>query len=140
MPDLRLAESEGDIAAAFVAMSELRPHLSEQAFVAQVRRQQSEGFQLLVASREGLVLGCTGFWIAEKLAWGKHLYVDDLVVCHDFRNEGAGKAMLDYLEQLARTCQCISMHLDSGVQRFAAHRFYLREGYHISSHHFAKTL
>ncbi len=28
----------------------------------------------------------------------------------------------------------IKLQLDSGVQRFGAHRFYLREGFHISSH------
>jgi hypothetical protein len=32
------------------------------------------------------------------------------------------------------------LDLDSGVQRHDAHRFYLRERMHISSHHFTKRL
>jgi hypothetical protein len=32
---------------------------------------------------------------------------------------------------------CRQLELDSGVQRFGAHRFYLREGFDISSHHFS---
>jgi len=32
---------------------------------------------------------------------------------------------------------CGQVHLDSGVQRFAAHRFYLRNGFDIASHHFS---
>jgi hypothetical protein len=32
------------------------------------------------------------------------------------------------------------LDLDSGVTRFDAHRFYLRERMHIQSHHFALAL
>jgi hypothetical protein len=47
--------------------------------------------------------------------------------------------MLDWLKAHALELGCRQLQLDSGVQRFGAHRFYLREGFHISSHHFAIT-
>jgi len=31
----------------------------------------------------------------------------------------------------------MQLHLDSGVQRYMAHKFYLREGFIIASHHFS---
>lgn len=40
----------------------------------------------------------------------------------------------------ARAAGCSVLDLDSGVQRFDAHRFSLRERRHISSHHFSKRL
>jgi len=55
------------------------------------------------------------------------------------RSTGAGKRMIDWLKEHARSLGCRQLELDSGVQRFGAHRFYLREGFHIPSHHFAIT-
>ncbi|MFT4788294.1 MAG: GNAT superfamily N-acetyltransferase [Paraglaciecola sp.] len=81
-----------------------------------------------------------GFVIASKLAWGKHLYVDDLVTAPLRRFTGVGSQMLKWLTDYGAKQQCIQLHLDSGVQPFAAHRFYLRAGFHISSHHFALDL
>jgi hypothetical protein len=40
----------------------------------------------------------------------------------------------------ARAAGCGELHLDSGVQRFAAHRFYLRERMEIMAHHFRLKL
>jgi hypothetical protein len=51
-----------------------------------------------------------------------------------------GGALFDWLVQLAREHECRELHLDSGVQRFDAHRFYLGKRMHITSHHFALKL
>jgi hypothetical protein len=48
--------------------------------------------------------------------------------------------VLDWLAGVAREEGCGSLHLDSGVQRHGAHRFYFRKGMSISSYHFSKLL
>lgn len=35
---------------------------------------------------------------------------------------------------------CEELHLDSGVQRFPAHRLYLKFGFDIGAHYFSKAL
>jgi GNAT superfamily N-acetyltransferase len=80
-----------------------------------------------------------GFVVGTKLAWGKHIYVDDLVTAEGQRSKGAGKMMIDWLKSHALALGCNQLHLDSGVQRFDAHRFYLRERFNIGSHHFSIT-
>ena len=55
------------------------------------------------------------------------------------RSKGAGAEMMRWLKAHARELGCEQLHLDSGVQRFAAHRFCPREGFEISSHHFSIT-
>lgn len=64
------------------------------------------------------------------------LYVDDLVTDDTVRSKGYGKAMLDWLLSQARSEHCDTLELDSGVQRFDAHRFYLVHRMAIVSHHF----
>ncbi len=83
------------------------------------------------------ILAAAGFNVGEKLAWGKHIYIDDLVTNAQFRSRGVGKFILDWFKTYALEIGCEQIHLDSGVQRFSAHKFYLREGFNIASHHFS---
>ena len=65
------------------------------------------------------------------------MYIEDLVTDPERRSSGLGRVMMDWLKSHAREHECEQIHLDSGVQRFPAHRFYLREGFNIASHHFS---
>jgi GNAT superfamily N-acetyltransferase len=137
---LLLAESDAEIAACAPVMAQLRPHVASEDFVARMRRLATEGYRLACAVEGGAVVAVAGFHVRENLAWGRHLYVDDLVSDAAQRSRGAGAALIEWLAALARREGCASLHLDSGVQRFAAHRFYLRERFAITSHHFALDL
>lgn len=121
-------------------MQELRPHLTSDAFVSQVERQQKEGYHLAMAEVKGEIRALAGYRFLENLAWGRLLYVDDLVSRSVDHGKGFGSALFDWLIQEAIRAKCEQLHLDSGVQRFGAHRFYLHKGMNITSHHFALVL
>ena len=141
MAQVHLAESDEDIGRCFPVMTELRPHLAGGDFVGRVRRQQQEsGYQLACLEEGGVVQAVAGFRIAEFLAWGRILYVDDLVTTAQTRSRGHGQKLFDWLLAHAREKGCAEFHLDSGVQRFDAHRFYLRNRMEIRAHHFSIPL
>lgn len=123
-------------------ITELRPHLGDAAaFVEQATRQiRDGGYNLIYREREGTVCAAAGYRISENLAWGRFMYVDDLVTSAHFRKQGHAAALMDWLIDEARRQDCAQLHLDSGVQRFDAHRLYLNHGMRISSHHFALEL
>lgn len=134
---LSVAEGDGEIRAAFSVLQQLRTHLeSAEELVERVRRQESQGYRLLCAWRGSEVVGCAGFRRVESLFAGRYLYVDDLVVCASARSLGVGRALIDFLRDLAQSEGRLELHLDSGVQRKDAHRFYHREGLTIASYHF----
>tara|TARA_R110000782_G_scaffold119230_2_gene209916 strand:- start:91 stop:546 length:456 start_codon:yes stop_codon:yes gene_type:complete len=135
-----IVNTQEQLARCFPLMHQLRLHLTLKEFLLQTRQQQANGYQLLQAVYGQNICGLAGFSLGQKLAWGKHLYVDDLITNENQRSMGVGGAMLKWLEQYALQHDCDQLHLDSGVQRFSAHKFYLREGFVISSHHFAKSL
>ena len=137
---IKIAELDSEIAACFPVMRELRPHLREEEFVARVRRQNETGYLLSFLEDEGRVFTTAGYRYNENLAWGRHMYVDDLVTLAEGRSRGYGKKMLDWLIAESRARDCDEFHLDSGVQRFGAHRFYLTQRMDITSHHFALRL
>lgn len=126
---------------AFPAMKELRPHLRDaEEWSGRVERQMLQGYRLIGIRREGLWVALAGYRVGENLAWGRFLYVDDLVTLPAVRGHGYGSALLDWLVVEAKRLHCEQLHLDSGVQRFAAHRLYHRAGLRISSHHFSEEL
>lgn len=137
---VQLAESDAEIAACAPVMAQLRPGVADQDFVARVRGLATGGYRLACVVEDAAVVAVAGFHVRENLAWGRHLYVDDLVSDAARRSRGAGAALIEWLVSHARGQGCTSLQLDSGVQRFAAHRFYLRERFAISSHHFALDL
>lgn len=134
---LFIAKSDEQIQSCFPAFSALRPHVKPEQFLPQVRRQQSQGYQVLALAHEGEVRSVAGFRITEFLAWGKVLYIDDLSTLPGERGQGFAGTLLDWLIQHAQENHCRGLHLDSGYARNAAHRLYLNKGLQLNCHHFA---
>lgn len=141
MPTILIANTDSEIQRCFPVMAQLRPHLIEAEFVARVRRQnQCAGYSLVFVEEAGRVTSVAGFRISECLHNGRYLYVDDLVTDESARSRGHGGLLFDWLVQHARDNDCNVLTLDSGVQRFDAHRFYLAQRMDIVCHHFALKL
>lgn len=134
-----LDDAQG-LRAAWPVVSELRPHLDPQSFVDRVAAQRAEGYRAVAMFESDVCVAFAGFRPASMLARGRALYVDDLVTSARSRSSGHGARLLRWLVEEAHRLGCARLHLDSGVQRHAAHRFYLRHGFDISAHHFGLAL
>lgn len=138
---VRLATSDEDIMKCFPAFLELRTFLKKEEFLFRIRRMMTTGFRIAMLEMEdGTVPAVGGFRFEEMLHRGYSIYIDDLSTMEKFRSKGYGEKVLDFIIDLAKKENCSTVHLDSGVQRFAAHRFYLRKRFEISSHHFVLRL
>ncbi len=137
---IKEAATDPEILGTFQTIRYLRPHLKEEEYLEVVRRLQLSGYRLAFAAEGGEVRCVAGFRVVESLAHGRFLYVDDLVTGEHTRSEGHGKRMLDWLVGVARKEGCRSLQLDSGVQRYDAHRFYRREEMSTFAYHFSKAV
>jgi GNAT superfamily N-acetyltransferase len=136
-PSIQVAESDPAILACYPLIAELRPHLTDPvAFLEQVRRQQAQGYRLVWIESQGIMRALAGWRLSEHLAWGRILYVDDLVTRAEDQGRGWASQLFDWLVAEAARAGCANLHLDSGVQRFPAHRFYLHKGMNLTCHHF----
>ena len=131
------AESDAEIEGCWPVLVQLRSNLRKEDTVPTIRKQFAEGYRLAFVRRDGNVVGVAGYRILHNLVKGRHLYVDDLVTDEATRSRGVGTELMEWLCEFARAQQCAWLELDSGVQRFDAHRFYLRHRMFISSHHFS---
>ena len=141
MEKIRLIESQDDIRRCYDVVHELRTHLSMDEFVSQVGRQMDrQDYKLACLENAGDVAAVAGFRFIEMLAWDRAMYVDDLVTAARARSKGYGGRLFDWLVELAKKEGCAQFHLDSGVQRHGAHRFYLQKRMDITSYHFVMNL
>ena len=137
---IKLVQTDDEIADCFPAMKQLRTELAEDAFVSTVRGLMTDGFRLASLRAENQVACVAGFRISSNLVLGKHLYVEDLSTLEAARSRGYGAQMMAWLRSLAKAEGCTVLHLDSGVQRYRAHKFYLNQDMFIVSHHFAQKI
>jgi len=134
--EIRLAATDSEIMGCLPVLRQLRTDLVEDEFVRRIRLQQAGGYRLCYLAEGGIVRSVAGFRLIENLASGRVLYVDDLVTDSGARSRGFGQKLLEWLLEEAQRLECDTLELDSGVQRFDAHRFYLRNRMHIVSRHF----
>lgn len=137
---IKPAQNDNEIADCFHTMKELRTELVEDAFVPLVRELMTDGYQLAYLRDETQVVCVAGFRISKNLFFGKHLYVEDLSTLESERSKDYGKQIMVWLRNLAAAEECQAIHLDSGVQRHRAHKFYLNRNMNIVCYHFAEKL
>lgn len=130
-------EKNSDYSAVLEVMLQLRTNYDAETLVSQIEKQQASGYQVVYVKSSAGILAVSGFRVGEKLAWRKHIYIEDLVTNASYRSSGVGQFLMSWFKQYAVEIGCEQIHLDSGVQRFPAHKFYLREGFNIASHHFS---
>lgn len=138
--NIHIATTDTEISACYPLMRELRPHIAEHTFLARIRSQEASGYRLIFCGASDNPLALAGFRIGENLAWGRFLYVDDLVVHPHHRSKGHGAKLMAWLRKYAAGHDCSQVHLDSGMQRADAHRFYECEGMVKAGFHFIETV
>lgn len=138
---LRHAESDADIVASFPVLHQLRPHLVDEAeTLARVRRQQQEGYRLLLATDRDEVVGAAGYRFQENLVRGRFVYVDDLVVHERIRRQRLGVRLPDEVARIARQAGSDWLVLDTALGNALGQRFYFRWGMLSTALHFARRI
>lgn len=146
---IKIAQTEADVQRCIPAMLALRPHLTEEKALEQIRYMQ-ENDRYVVAyvdnsdpdSAETAAPAAIGYRYMNLLFSGKTLYIDDLSTLPDQRGNGYAGQLLDFVIAEARNAGCSVVTLDSGhkAERYDAHRLYLNKRFNIVSHHFALKL
>lgn len=138
------AEDTGRTYAAFCVLREGRPVMATaESFTDWVnQRQRPEGYRVVAAFLPGEpdAVAAAGFRVLHQLSKARFLYVDDLVTLPTHRANGYAGMVFDWLVEEARRQGCEQLHLDSGHQRFDAHRFYLKRGMIMNAHHFSLNI
>src|SRR5262245_57804525 len=105
------ARTDSEILECYPIMSQLRTSVREADFVATVRRQFAEGYQLAFIRQREKAAAVAGFRVLNCLAWGRFCNVDDLVTDAKARSNGLGKILLEWICDFARREDCERVEL-----------------------------
>lgn len=140
-PNVKKMETDDEISSTYQVIKQLRPHLIEGEYLEQIKRlQDNYNYTLVAVMERESVKAVAGYRITESLAWDKYFYVDDFITDENSRRKGYATLLWDWLIKQAIDSNCEQFHLDSGVHRHDAHRFYLKSGLDITCHHFQTQL
>ena len=124
--EVRELATDAEISAAYPLARQLRDRIREDTFLAEVRRQQADGYRLYGGFDGGRLVALAGVRRSHTLSRGEHLFVDDLVTHETVRGQGHGRAMLDWIGERAAAEGIPRVYLDS---RATARGFYERAGF-----------
>jgi GNAT superfamily N-acetyltransferase len=136
-PRVNEAKSDEEVRHCWPVFHELRPHLTEAEYMRRWQVQRDEGYRMVFLELDDVVVAAAGFRLMNTMAWGKILYLDDLIALASQQGRGWGSALLRWLQAEAMSKQCDAVHLDTGYHRHAAHKAYLRHGFEMNCHHLA---
>jgi len=121
-------------------MSQLRPKIRREDFVARVLQLSAATGLCLAYLDDGGIKAVAGYRISDWLAGGRYLEIEDLVTADGERSKGYGGLLFDWIMDLAAREGCLQVRLVSNVRRVDAHRFYLRKGMSQEAYYFSKNV
>jgi ribosomal protein S18 acetylase RimI-like enzyme len=124
----------------FSLIQQLYPDYSAEKYHDLLTAMIPHNYKQIIVVENGITIGLAGFWIGTKLWSGKYLEMDNVVVHEDFRSNGIGSIMTNYLNQKAIDEDCKMIVLDAFSTNFGAHKFYMNHGFVPKGFHFIKFL
>ena len=99
-----------------------------------------KNYKQVAVFNEDKCVGLTCFQFGTKLWTGKYLEIDNFIVHPDYRKNGIGKLLTDFIDEKAKELNCTCVVLDAFTGNFVAHKFYYNQGYVPRGFHFIKTI
>lgn len=121
-----------DILAISDLLKQMGFEMSAEKVLRRIQAFNRDFHQLLVAEKEGQVVGCIGFGCYEALVVdGRCCHIDALVVDENHRGKGIGKILIRHAEEYATKNDCMTIDLITSNHRkqTGTHAFYEGLGY-----------
>ncbi|MFN3848667.1 MAG: GNAT family N-acetyltransferase [Spirosomataceae bacterium] len=138
--EIKTAQTKEDFLKCLEVIQALRPHLTAESLLDLVSKMKEESYTLIYIEENGKGVSACGFRYLTTLFEGRYIYIDDLSTLPEARGKGYAGALFDYVVEKAKAEGLPAVHLDSGHQRYDAHRLYLNKKMKIVYHHFRLEL
>jgi len=90
--------------------------------------------------RSNQLVGIFGLWFMTRHYAGRSCEVDHIYIEEDLQCTGIGKQLFYFIDEYSRSKNCETIELNSYVENFRSHKFYMNLGFVIRGYHFLKKL
>ncbi|SDJ16811.1 GNAT family N-acetyltransferase [Salimicrobium halophilum] len=123
--DIVELKTRKEITQAFAVVNELRTHLDLNKYLELVTEaMETDNYHMFAMMEEEEIVAVAGLKPMVTLYYGRFVWVNDLVVTSEKRNNGYGEIMLHFVEQWAAQNKYDHVALSSGLEKAQAHKFY----------------
>lgn len=90
--------------------------------------------------KSGKLVGVFGLWFMTRHYAGRSCEVDHIYIEDELQGNGVGRQLFNFIEKYAMSKKCETLELNSYVENFRSHKFYMNLGFVIRGYHFLKKL
>lgn len=88
--------------------------------------------------KENNLIALFSLWKTTRIYSGKQLEIDNFIVHPNYQSKGIGNTCLNFIENLAKDTNCLSVELNTYKENVRSHQFYERNGYCFAGKHYLK--
>ena len=99
-----------------------------------------QGYQCAGIYHQEKLIGICGIWILTKYYIGKHIEPDNMVFLPEYRSQGLGKKLIEWIHQYGKSLGCVASELNCYLANERGQKFWQTEGYDKIAFHFQKKL
>lgn len=86
------------------------------------------------------LIGVAGMWFCTRHYSGRSVELDHVFIEDGYRRKGLGKQFMKCIYDYVGQKGCQAVELNTYVQNYPSHKFYMNEGFEILGYHFLKKL
>jgi len=121
-------------------LHELAPQFSLELLECRLDEMFSRQYQCVGIYAGQQLVGVCGLWILTKYYTGRHLEPDNVYIKPEFRNQGIGKKLNDWLVLFAKQNDCKAIELNCYNSNTQGHAFWKDNGFEEIALHFSKNV
>lgn len=118
----------------------LNPSLPQTLLQNRLEEMASQGYQCVGLYLNKQLIGICGLWIMTKFYVGKHIEPDNVFILPEFRRQGLGKQLLQWVYEYGKAQGCIASELNCYVINETGNAFWEQEGFAKIGYHYQRLL
>ena len=116
----------------------LNPTLSETTLKTRLDEMLDQAYQCAGLYLDDQLIGICGFWIMTKFYVGKHIEPDNVFILPEFRRQGLGRKLLEWVYDYGLSQGCIASELNCYISNKKGDAFWEQEGFEKIGYHYQK--
>ncbi|APG61408.1 GNAT family N-acetyltransferase [Christiangramia salexigens] len=107
---------------------------------ARLEEMYAQNYECFGVFLDSKLVGTFGLWFMTRHYAGRSCELDHIYLEQAYRSQGLGKKLFKFVEAYAQSKNCEALELNSYVENFASHKFFMNEAYILRGYHFLKKL
>jgi GNAT superfamily N-acetyltransferase len=121
-------------------IKKLNPTIPETTLNIRLEEMIAQGYQCAGLYKGNKLIGICGLWIMTKFYVGKHIEPDNVFILPEYRKQGLGKRLLQWVYDYGLFQDCIASELNCYVSNETGNTFWEQEGFEKIGYHYQKPL